>query len=69
MSLLEKVTGLVLAAILTIINKAVFEDEPAWKHYSAFINVTDVIAVIYVCYFSSWGRNRIFAWHLRSKMD
>jgi len=62
MSTLEKVTGLVIAAIITVINKSVFDDnEAGWNHYSAVINAFDLIAVVYLCYVSPWGRTHIFA--------
>jgi hypothetical protein len=62
MSALEKVTGLVIAAIITVINKSVFDDnEAGWNHYSAAINAFDLIAIVYLCYISLWGRTHIFA--------
>ena len=62
MSTLEKITGLVIAAIITVINKSVFDDnEAGWKHYSAVINAFDLITIIYLCYISPWGRTYIFA--------
>jgi hypothetical protein len=61
MSALQKVTGLVIAAIITVINKSVFDDnEAGWKQYSAVINAFDLIAIIYLCYVSPWGRTHIF---------
>ena len=39
MNMFEKFTGLFIVAIITIINKSVFDDnEVHWKHYSAAIN-------------------------------
>lgn len=60
MSTLEKITGLVIAAIITVINKSVFDDnDSGWKHYSAVINAFDLTAIIFLCYVSPWGRNHI----------
>jgi hypothetical protein len=60
MNTLEKITGVVIAAIVTIINKSVFDDnDSGWKHYSAAINGFDLVAIIYLCYVSPWGRNYI----------
>jgi hypothetical protein len=60
MTALEKVTGLVIAAIITVINKSVFDDnEAGWKHYSAAINLFDLMTIIYICYLSPRSRNRI----------
>jgi hypothetical protein len=62
MSTLERVTGLVIAAIITVMNKSVFDDnEAGWKHYSAVFNAFDLIAIIYLCYLSKWGRSHIIA--------
>src|ERR1700686_5303261 len=70
MSVLEKVTGLVIAAIITIIDKSVFDDDDAgWQHYSAIINALDLGAIVYLCYISSWGRNRIIGFNIRSKQE
>jgi len=70
MSLLEKVTGLVAAAIITIINKSVFEDDKAvWRHYSAAIDTFDMIVIVYLCYVSPFGRNFIFSCILRLKEE
>ena len=53
MNMFEKFTGLFIAAIITIINKSVFDDnEVHWRHYSAAINAFDLIAIIYLCYVS-----------------
>jgi hypothetical protein len=60
MTMLEKTTGLVIAAIITIVNKSVFDDPDAgWRHYSASVNLFDLCAIIYFCYVSSFGRNLI----------
>jgi hypothetical protein len=60
MSTLQKATGLVIAAIVTIINKSVFDDDDAgWRHYSAFINAADLFVIVYLCYVSPWSRNHI----------
>jgi hypothetical protein len=60
MSMLQRAVGLVIAAIVTIINKSVFDDDDAdWQHYSAFINAADLGAIVYLCYVSPWGRNHI----------
>jgi hypothetical protein len=69
MMTLEKITGIVAAGVVTIANKSVFDAEPFWKQYSAFFNVADVCAVLYLCYFSGWGRNLILGWRARSKID
>jgi hypothetical protein len=70
MGTLEKITGLVIAAIITVINKSVFDDnEAGWKHYSAVTNAFDLIAIIYLCYISPWGRNHIFALNERLKKE
>jgi hypothetical protein len=62
MSTLQWVTGLVIAAIITIFNKSVFDDDDAgWRHYSAIINAVDLFAVVYLCYVSPWTRNQIIA--------
>ena len=60
MTTLEKITGLVIAAIVTIINKSVFDDDDAgWQSYSAAFNLLDLMIIIYLCYFSPWVRNNI----------
>jgi hypothetical protein len=59
MKTLQWVTGLVIAAIVTIINKSVFDDDAGWRHYSAIINAVDLGAIVYLCYFSPWSRNHI----------
>jgi hypothetical protein len=69
MNTLEKATGLVIAGVVTIINKSVFDTDTIWKQYSAFFNVFDLAAVIYICYFSRWGRNYIISISERSKSD
>jgi hypothetical protein len=70
MTALEKITGLVIAAIITVINKSVFDDnEAGWKHYSAAINTFDLIAIIYLCYLSAEGRARIFAFIERLRKE
>jgi hypothetical protein len=71
MSILEKITGLVIAAIVTIINKSVFDDDAAgWQGYSAVFNLLDLVMIIYLCYFSSWVRNNIILKLLqRSRLD
>jgi hypothetical protein len=70
MSILEKVTGLVIAAIVTIINKSVFDDgDSGWQHYSAIINALDLGAIVYLCYVSSWGRNHIIGLNARLKQE
>ena len=67
MSVLEKLTGLVIAAIITIVNKNVFDDnETRWHHYSAVINAFDLIAIVYLCYLSPWCRNKIIGFNNRS---
>jgi len=60
MTTLERATGLVIAAIVTIINKSVFDDDDAgWRHYSAIINFVDLVAIVYLCYVSPWSRKHI----------
>jgi hypothetical protein len=60
MTTLEKIAGLAIAAIVTIINKSVFDDDDAgWKSYSAVFNLLDLAMIAYLCYFSSWARNNI----------
>ena len=48
MKRLERTTGLVLALIITLINKSVFDADPHWAAYAAFFNVLDVGAIL-VC--------------------
>ena len=68
MNMFEKFTGLFIVAIITIINKSVFDDnEVHWKHYSAAINAFDLIAIIYLCYVSPWGRNHIIGFNQREE--
>jgi len=68
MNMFEKFTGLFIAAIITIINKSVFDDnEVHWKHYSAAINAFDLIAIIYLCYVSPWGRKHIIGFNQREE--
>lgn len=70
MSTLEKITGFVIAAIVTIANKSVFDDdETGWKHYSAVINAFDLLAIVYLCYLSPWGRNHIIRFITRVKKE
>jgi hypothetical protein len=69
MSTLEKVTGLVIAAIITTINKAVFDSDKQIASYSAIINAFDLAAVVYICYFSGWGRTHIIEISNRSKSE
>ena len=71
MTTLEKITGLVIATIVTIINKSVFDDNTAgWQRYSAAFNLLDLVIIIYLCYFSSWVRNNIILKLLqRSRLD
>jgi hypothetical protein len=70
MNALEKITGIVIAAIITIINKSVFDDdETNWKHYSAVINAFDLITIIYLCYVSPWSRNHIIGFRERIKEE
>jgi hypothetical protein len=71
MTTLEKVTGLVIAAIVTVINKSVFDDDDAgWQRYSAAFNLLDLVMIVYLCYFSSWVRNSIILKLLeRSRLD
>jgi hypothetical protein len=55
MTTLEKITGLVIAAIVTIINESVFDDDAAgWQRYSGAFNLLDLVMIIYLCYFSPW---------------
>ena len=68
MNMFAKFTGLFIVAIITIINKSVFDDnEVHWKHYSAAINAFDLIAIIYLCYVSPWGRNHIIGFNQRKE--
>jgi hypothetical protein len=69
MSLAGKVTGVAIVAVITIINRSVFDEDTTWSHYAAFFNLTDILAVLYVGYFSPWVRNFIIAWRIRSKKD
>jgi hypothetical protein len=59
MALLQKVTGLALGAIVTVINKSVFEQEKIYAAYSAAFNALDLVCIAYLCYISGWGRNFI----------
>jgi hypothetical protein len=60
LSALANITGLVIGAIITVINKSVFDDnEACWKHYSAAFNSFDYFAIIYICYSSECGREYI----------
>jgi hypothetical protein len=71
MTTLEKVTGLAIAAIVTITNKSVFDDDDAgWQSYSAVFNLLDLAMIVYLCYFSSWARNNIILkLRERSRLD
>lgn len=69
MKTLDKITGLVIAAIITIINKSVFDEDKTWSHYAAFFNSVDILAIVYVCYFSPWGRNLIIGWQISSEKE
>ena len=70
MSTLQRAAGLVIAAIVTIINKSVFDDDDAgWRHYSAFINAADLVAIVYLCYFSPWGRKHILGLNIWLKHE
>jgi hypothetical protein len=70
MSVLEKSTGLAIAAIITIVNKSVFDDNDShWHHYSAAINFFDLVGIFYLCYLSPWGRNQIIGFNNRSKEE
>ena len=70
MELLQKYTGLVIAAVITIINKSVFDDnESGWRHYSAAINFFDLFAILFVCYVSPWGRQKLFALNERLRKE
>ena len=69
MSVLQKATGLVIAGVVTIINMSVFDSETIWKNYSGFFNTLDLVSIIYFCYFSSWGRNKIIAINIRTKTE
>ena len=68
MNMFDKFIGLFFAAIITVLNKSVFDDnEVHWRHYSAAINTFDLIAIIYLCYVSPWGRNHIFGFNQREE--
>jgi hypothetical protein len=71
MGTLEKITGLVIAALVTIINKSVFDDDSAgWQSYSAAFNFVDLGMIVYLCFFSPWVRNNIILKLLqRSRQD
>src|SRR5262249_10293456 len=71
MGTLEKITGLVIAAIVTIINQSVFDDDRVWwQSYSAAFNFVDLAMIVYLCFFSSWVRNNIILKILqRSRQD
>jgi SNF family Na+-dependent transporter len=69
MTTLQRVTGLGIAAIITIVNKGVFDSDKQIANYSAIINAFDLAAVVYICYFSVWGRNHIFGMSNRSKTE
>lgn len=70
MDVLQRATGLVIAAIVTIVNKSVFDDsDTGWRHYSAAINAFDLASIVYLCYVSSWGRNKIIGVRNRSQED
>ena len=69
MKTLDKITGVVIVAIITIINKSVFDEDKTWNQYAAFFNLVDIVIVVYIGYFSPWGRNAIISWQIRSKKD
>jgi hypothetical protein len=70
MEILKRYTGLVIAAIITVVNKSVFDDKDSdWRHWSAFINLFDLCAVVYLCYVSPFGRNFIVGLDIRLREE
>jgi hypothetical protein len=70
MSSLEKYTGLFIAAIIGIVDKAAFDDVASgFVHYSAFITFIDLLAIVYVCYLSAEGRAFLFRFKNEVKFE
>ncbi len=62
MDMLNMASGFFISVIVALINNMVFsENDYVAGKYSVLINIVDLIAIIYVCYISAWGRNRIIA--------
>ena len=64
MKTLNKTIGVAVAVIVTIVNKSVFDANKEWANYSAFFNTVDLLAILYLFYLSSWGRNKIIGFHI-----
>ena len=65
----RKFTGAVIAIIVTIVNKSVFDDSVGWRHYSAIVNLIDLTAIVYVCLISVEGRNFINNMNIRLRQE
>jgi hypothetical protein len=62
MAMLNMASGFFISVIVALINNMVFSEyDYGARKYSVIINFVDLIAIIYVCYISAWGRNRIIA--------
>ena len=68
-SLLDKTIGIATAIIVTMVNKSVFDASDEWANYSAFFNVFDLLAIFYLIYLSSWGRNKIIGFHNQARTE
>ena len=66
---LDKFTGVVRRYHHHYQGKSVFDEDKTWNQYAAFFNLVDIVIVVYIGYFSSWGRNAIISWQIRSKKD
>jgi hypothetical protein len=69
MNAIDKFTGAVIALVITIINKAVFDEDKTWSHYAAFFDLANVLAILYLGYLSPWMRNKIIGLQIRLKSE
>jgi hypothetical protein len=69
MSKLSATYGVLFAAIITVVNATAFRGQHWWSDYSIIINFIDLLGIFYVCYFSGWGRDRIFRLHEQLKIE
>jgi hypothetical protein len=70
MSTLNKATGFAISIFVALVNSTVFSDkEYLATRYSIIINVVDFCVIIYICYISPWGRNRLITFNSRLRKE
>jgi hypothetical protein len=59
MAWFERVAGIAIIIIVSLVNKAVFDVSKEIAAYPAAISAFDYFAIAYLYFYSRWGRNKI----------